>query len=97
MRRAARNPSRIAYRPEQRRDKRDAIQHNPAAAVDENQDRGNHHYHAHDQEVSTSAYGDEFKTQPANGQTDDRHQSGKEPLQDTGYPTARCQMPSLSP
>jgi hypothetical protein len=83
-------PARIAYRPEQRGNKRDAVKHNPAGAIEENQDRGNHHYHAHYQEVTTSAYGGELKAQPADGQTDEQHQSGKKPLQDTRYPTWRA-------
>lgn len=83
-------PARIAYRPEQRGNKGDAVKHDPAAAIEENQDRGNHHHRAHYQEVSASAYGDELKAQPADCQTDEQHQSGKEPLQDTRYPTWRA-------
>ena len=83
-------PARIAYRPEQRGNKRDAVKQDPAGAVEENQDRGNHHCHAHYQEVTTPAYGGELKAQPADRQTDEHHQSGKKPLQNTRYSTWRA-------
>jgi hypothetical protein len=57
-------PARIAYRPEQRGNKRDAIKHYPAGATGKNQDRGNHHHHAHYQEVPTSPTEASLKPNP---------------------------------
>jgi len=80
-------PASVAHGPDHGGDKRHRIEDDAAGAAARDEERGDQHYHAHDQEVPTSPHGDELKAQPTDSQPDECHQTDQQPLQDPGEPT----------